>query len=163
MYPTLVPEVILRYIIKALNNTMGPKVLVPSILVFGTIPTFPSREINHCGQDERMDFIRTAMEEMERIATELRINTSLKSKLPPATRYYFSPVQNGRVYRGNSRRWEGPSKVAKVHGKLVLITDVATNKNYSCTQLLPDPSDVADREMSRLWEGFNTFGTGCIP
>lgn len=31
------------------------------------------------------------------------------------------------------------------------------------TELLPDPADEADREMSRILEGFRAFNTGGIP
>lgn len=69
-----------------LNDTMGPEGIAPQILVFGTIPNFKSSEGNHRGPDKRMDFIRTAKAEMERIYGERRLKKELKERLKPATR-----------------------------------------------------------------------------
>lgn len=116
-YPKLDPEVIIRYTIMDLNDTMGPEGLVPSMMVIGTIQTFQTSEINNHGKDERMDVIRTARPEMERITIEFRINTALKEKLPQATRFDFCPGQTVRVYWEKSRRCEGPFKETNIHGR----------------------------------------------
>lgn len=44
-YPNLVAENALQCVIKQINDTAGPGGLVPSLLVFGTIPTFPAIDI----------------------------------------------------------------------------------------------------------------------
>lgn len=44
-----------------------------------------------------------------------------------------------------------------------MIRDGKNQKQFSCTQPLPEPADEADREMSRLLEGFRAFNTGGIP
>lgn len=36
-------------------------------------------------------------------------------------------------------------------------------ENFNCTQVLYDPSDIADREMSRLLEGFQKLNDGGLP
>lgn len=40
--PSVDAEVALKLAIKAMNNTMGPEGLVPSLLLFGIVPRFPS-------------------------------------------------------------------------------------------------------------------------
>lgn len=59
-YPSLDPEVTLRYTVKALNDTMGPEGMIPSILVFGTLPTLPTGDNNNGDQAQRMGVIETA-------------------------------------------------------------------------------------------------------
>lgn len=48
-------------------------------------------------------------------------------------------------------------------GMHVWITDGAKVQQFICTQIIPDPADVADRELSRLLEGFKLFNSGVIP
>lgn len=98
------PEIVLRYTIKALNDTLGPEGLIPSMMVFGTVPTFTSIEGGQKTQKERMKVIWTAKAKMERMTADLRIKTALKAKIPPATQFDFIPRQTVRVFRERSKR-----------------------------------------------------------
>lgn len=63
----------------------------------------------------------------------MRIKTDFKEKLPPASRYDFSPGQTVRVYREKNRSWEGPFKVRKIHGNQVWITEGVSHHIFSFT------------------------------
>lgn len=84
-YRLMVSEIIIRYIVKALDDTMGPDRLVTSMMVFETVPNLKSSERNHRDQYKRMEVILTTRDEMELITAELGIRAALKPKLPPAT------------------------------------------------------------------------------
>lgn len=84
-YPSLDSETVLRYSVEAMNDSVGPEGLVPSFLVYGTLPTFPAGTKDLPGQCERMAAMRCARDDFSRITSELRIRSALKSKLPAPT------------------------------------------------------------------------------
>lgn len=142
---------------------MGPEGYIPSMLVFGTLPTFPGGKSNDREQELRMEVIRVTRREIETITAELRIKAALKARLPPSTEFDIRPGMRVRVYREAIKRWEGPFNVARTMGKQIWVTDGASTKQFNCTQVLPDPADTADREMSRLLEGFQNLNSGGYP
>lgn len=81
-HPEIEPETFLKYTIKGLNDTMRPNGLVSSLLVFGTVSTFPIENKIVPAQGERMRALRTAREEITRISAEQGIVTVLKTNVP---------------------------------------------------------------------------------
>lgn len=66
-------DVALRLGIKALNDTMGPNGLVPSLLVFGVLPTWPAPLKHNPRQTDRFKAMNTARREMESFVAQQRI------------------------------------------------------------------------------------------
>ena len=62
--------------VKAMNDTMNEDGLVPSLLVFGTLPRFPLTDSNVVAQKERMRVLSCARKEMETIVAQRRIYTA---------------------------------------------------------------------------------------
>jgi len=147
---------ILRIALKGINDTMGPNGLVPSLLVFGVLPSFPSPSRNTPDQQERFEALRNARAEMESIVAEQRIRKALKSKLPPATKYLIKPGDQVRVYRELSKRWDGPFTVTKVSNKIISVTDGNTVKEFNITSILPIPPSTNDQD---LLHDMNTLAT----
>lgn len=83
---------------KAINDTMGTNGLVPSFLVFGTITSFPAPPLPQTTQEERLSALHMACSKVETIVAENGIITTLRSKLPPATKYLMRPSDKVRVY-----------------------------------------------------------------
>lgn len=81
--PSLSKELLLRYAIKGVNDTANIDGLVPSLLVFAVVPTFPMRNSQLPGQKSRLQAIVDARIEMGNIVAEQRITRALKSN-PPA-------------------------------------------------------------------------------
>lgn len=133
---------------------MGQEGTIPSMTVFGTLPTFPTGETNNRDQVERMVVIKETKGEMSLITAELRVSAALKARLPLATKFDFATGQRIRVYRESSRRWEGPFTISRIAGKQVSVSHGEKVEQLICTQILPYPADIAEREMSRLQEGF---------
>ena len=73
----------LRYWIKGIDDTANINGLVPPLLVFGAVPSFPLSNRMLPNQKARLQAMVDARLEMGRIVTEQRITTALRSKLLP--------------------------------------------------------------------------------
>lgn len=71
----------------AINDTMGSNGLVPSLLVFRKVPSFPSPSRAQKRKEERFSVSQRERAEMATIVAEKRIKTALRIKFPTATRY----------------------------------------------------------------------------
>ena len=136
---------------------MGPNGLVPSLLVFGALPSFPAPATNHPNQEERFQALRLARQEMETIVAQTRIKTALRSKLPPATKYLIKPGDDVRVYRERSKRWNGPFKVTKVSDKIISVTDGEKVKQFNITSVLPMKPRANDTDLTRDMSGIERY------
>lgn len=112
--PDLEPDIALRYDVKAINDTTGPEGLVPSLLVFGVIPSFSLISKDLPRQKERIDAMRIAKKEMAVITSELRVVQAQISKLPLASKYLIAPEQEVGVSLERSERSEGHFTVTRV-------------------------------------------------
>lgn len=93
----------LRLSINFINDTMGTKGLVLSLLVFGKIPSFSAHSLLQTTQTERFSTPEVARAEMETIvALNLDLKKALKSELPPA-KYLIRPGDQVCVYREKSK------------------------------------------------------------
>ena len=162
-HPSLDPEVALRLATKALNDTSGPDGLVPSLLVFGSLPSFPAVNMDVPIQKHRMAALQTARKEMSSIVARLRIQEALRSRLPPAAKYLIEPGDLVHIYReGNAStksqgEWKGPFKVVSVRGKQVTVDWDGTTKHFNLAQVIPDPARVGDFELDRMVKAFDQF------
>lgn len=90
-HPLLKNPQILRVSAKPIYENTVPDDLVPSLLVFGVLPTFPWPNTKPLFQSEQFKYFKTARAEMETIVAEKRIRRALKSKIPPTTKYLIKP------------------------------------------------------------------------
>lgn len=82
-----------------MNDTAGPDGVVPSLLVLGSLPSFPAINMDVPAQRERMAALQSSREEMASISERLLVKEALHSKLPPFTRYLISPGDAVHVRR----------------------------------------------------------------
>lgn len=102
---------------------MCPSGLFPTLLVFGALSSRAISSPSYTLQSELMRALRTAREEMARIVVSTSIAQTLSATLPPAARYFISPIHDVRVYRNGISRWEGPFKVSRWVWNQAWITD----------------------------------------
>lgn len=107
-YRFLPDKIILRMALKSINYIMGPNRLVPSLLVYGFLPTFPWPSNNHLKQKERFEQMKIEGEEMETVVHESKINRAVQAKLLSATKYLILRGKLLGVSRERSGRWENP-------------------------------------------------------
>lgn len=81
-YPKLGEKSVLRLLIKAMNDTMGPEGLVPLQLIFGVIPSLPVINKLPSVHRDQMAALSIACVEMSTVSTELKIAQAFRSKLP---------------------------------------------------------------------------------
>lgn len=74
-----------------MNDTLYPEGLVPSLLVFGVIPSVPGVNKTLPVQTEQMAAIGISRSEMAIITAELRITQAIQAKLPLATKIHYEP------------------------------------------------------------------------
>lgn len=98
-HPDLSNLLTLRYALKGVKDTANVDEFVPSLLLFGFLRTYLLTNARLPGQSTRMKATIAARHEMARIITEQRINTALRSKLFPTTRYHIYPGDQVLVYR----------------------------------------------------------------
>lgn len=156
-HPSIDPELALRYAVKGINDTSGPEGLVPSLLVYGMLPRFPTPSSSLPDQEHRMRALETARREMSTITSRLRIQQALRAKLPPATRYLVTPGDRVFVYQERRKAWTGPYTVHKIHEKEVFVHVDGALKHFNLSQVLPDPATSGDKEIERLLQATSHF------
>ncbi len=118
-------NIVLRIAVMAMNDTMGPNGLVPSYLVFGCVPRFPSVDSKLPDQQYRMDALSVARQEMDTIVSELRVQKALASRFPRNAKLKIEPGYKVRICRETDKKYIGPYPVIRVYGKqlFVIISD----------------------------------------
>jgi len=135
--PKMDRNVALKLAVKACNDTLGPEGLVPSVLVFGCMPRFPSVDSTIPAQKERMLALQEARKEMATITAELRLKKALLSKVPRNADLTVETGDMVRIYRETDKKYIGPFPVIRMDGKQVYVIQNDREVQYSLHQILP--------------------------
>lgn len=161
VYPKMKKETTLRLAIKAYNDTLGPEGLVPSLLVFGCLPRFPSVDSSIPAQSDRMTALREARSEMETIVSQLRIRRAILAKVPRCSDFVLEPGDMVRVFRESDKSYIQPYPVLRVDGKQVYILDGRREVQFSLHQVIPvrtfDALTHGDHYMDELYAATRQF------
>ena len=130
-------NIILKLPVEPINDTMGPKGLVPSYLVFGCVPRFPSTKSALPTQQQRMDAMQLARWETAIITAELRIRKALSSRVPRNADLVIEIGDLVRVFRDTDKRYVGPYPVIRVDGTHVFIIGNHREVKFNKHQVLP--------------------------
>ena len=90
-HTNLDPEIALRLAVKGINDTKSAKGVVPSLLVYGSLPTFLAVNMSAAEKKTRMEALQAARKERASITGKLRIQQAQRSRLPAATEYIIRP------------------------------------------------------------------------
>ena len=103
-------EVLLSLAVHAVNNTAGPDGIVPTLLVFGSLPRLPLPAFSSLPltQQQRFDAMKTARDEMMAITAQRRIREALKTYTRKSQPFIPEEGQHVLVYREGTKRFEGP-------------------------------------------------------
>lgn len=134
--PNMSLELALRTAVKAMNDTLGPEGLVPTLLVFGCLPRFPTVSSELPAQRERMRALSQAKKEMATITAELRIKRALMSRVPRNADLVLEPGDQIKVYRETDRKYIGPFPVIRIDKKQVFVLHGNVEKAYSLHQVI---------------------------
>jgi hypothetical protein len=158
-FPGIGDELALLYAVKARNDVANPKGLVPSMLVFGTMPRLfsnetdsevDSRTATNC---ERYKAMKSARDEMTKCIAQDKVQTALRSVPPPATTALCEPGQLVLVWRERGG-WKGPFLLSRIEGKTAFVHDTAGEpRPFSVTHIKPfvtRDSDIFATNLNRV-------------
>jgi len=155
-HPNLDKVLALNITVKAMNDTMGPEGIVPTLLVYGIMPHVQATKGTLPNQKERMKAITTSQLEMNTITAELRIRKALLSKVPPSADYILNVGSKVRVVRESDRVIKGPFTITRVDGKQIFVDYDGTEKQFSITQIIPDQVLNGDYSLHELRKQLNS-------
>lgn len=102
---------------KALNDTAGVNGLVPSLLVFGVVPSLGNTEAELPNQEERFSAINAARKEAATIVAEKRNRLALKASVQASARYTLKPGQLVMVYSEKLKEWVEGIRIVQLSSK----------------------------------------------
>ena len=123
-------NMILKFPVNAMNDTMDPEGLVPSCLVFGWTPRFSSTESRLRTKQKIMDAMHADRPEMAILTAEIRISAALSSCV----------IETGDCVRGfckADKQYVGPYPIIRVDGTQVFIIDNQREVKFNKHQVFP--------------------------
>jgi hypothetical protein len=109
-HPKLPQELALAYSQKEINETIGTDGIVPTLLVYGSMPRFRAAGLDARLQpnSERFRCMATARAEYTRIVKHQRVQRLLRTRVPPAADRQLHIGQHVFVWREKERKYCGP-------------------------------------------------------
>jgi Reverse transcriptase (RNA-dependent DNA polymerase) len=180
-FPGTDAVVALQLAVKTMNDSLGPEGLVPSYLVFGTLPRFPGLPSPHRPQAARLQAMYSARQEYDSIVARIRVQRALKSRTASAVDAVYRVGDIVATYRERAKRFVGAFAVTAVQGKIVFVRDQAgmPARPFNSTTLRhalagqdssiqsnalpaavePDPSSILLGSLQHSIAGFGSNGT----
>ena len=136
-------EDLLQMAVAAVNNTVGPEGLCPTLCVFGVLPR-PARTTFAPNQISRAKAIDSAAEQVQKFQTKQKVKLGRKHRGPyPGERHDLECLKYGDevlVFRQKSKTWEGPFKFVSLEGETVCISLPHGRKIFRSNAVKPYPS-----------------------
>lgn len=119
--PTVKPQDLLIISVKATNDTVGEKGLLPSRLILGIIPRFLILSTNLSELKERMEALKMAQLKMNTVAARRRVFVALLRNLLPAGNCSYKVGKDVLVYSELEKKRIGSLTVGGVKERIVKI------------------------------------------
>lgn len=115
-------ELALAFSVKACNDMGGTDGLVPTLLVFGSLPRIPIG-IHHSPDNiSRMKAISTARREATKVISQHRLDVALNKLVPGAANNDLKIADEVLMYREKPvAKWVGPYIITSINGKQVTL------------------------------------------
>ena len=131
---------VLQLAVQAVNNTLGPEGLIPTLLVFGALPR-PARNIPAPRQTDRARAIDGAMKGVKQIQAQRKVQFALKYRGPYGREredlYSPHPCALVLVYRQKGEKWEGPHRFVSIDGDTVVVEQETGRKIFRSNVVKP--------------------------
>ena len=134
-HPSVQPDIALRLACRAMNDTMGPDGLVPTLLVFGALPRLPTSHSANPTQEERQRALTTARREYETVIAARRIREALRARVPAAAHRVIRVGDAVRVFREADGRLHGPYSVLDIDDKQAWLDVDGKRTQFNVSQL----------------------------
>jgi len=137
-HPTVTAGSALSMAVAAMNQTAGPRGLVPTLLVFGVLPRTPITPLPLPVQRERMEAMATARKEMAAQVAKARVAAALTSSVPAATGRVLKSGEQVLVYREPPvHEWVGPHTVIAQQDKVVWLAIDGHLRQFAVDKVKP--------------------------
>ena len=172
-YSLVDPSLLLSMSVFAMNITLGPEGVVPSVLVFGEFPSL--RMLHEPPTPEATVFDRArvanaARKEMEHHMARLRVQRALHHRVPRSADTSFQPGDKVLFWREkiiNNRigEWVGPYSVATVDYRTKIVhvkeSQDGLSRPYNFAQVKPYVSERAPSHafLVEVHRGLNEYST----
>lgn len=131
-HPGINQEAALSTAVTAMNQTAGPRGLVPTLLVFGIIPRTPVAPLALPDQRERMQAMVSARREMQAVVAKSRLRVALSTNVPAAANRVVNPGDQVLVYREPPvDEWVGYFPLVAQRDKIVWLAIDGTLKRWT--------------------------------
>lgn len=111
----------LQMAVKAVNDTVGPEGLCPTLLVFGALPR-PARNIPSPTQLGRSQAIEKAIKAVEKEQVKRKIAFGRAQEQAAGKKLECLPLgAKVRVYRKDRKKWEGPFQMVIAENDTVVV------------------------------------------
>ena len=125
--PHLDPDMQLQMAFKAINDSVGPNGLIPTLLVYGAYPRISETDAPSPTVAHRANAIRKAMLAIQKLRAERQVAEALKMRNGPSTEAIHSLPPNSEVLvwregnTGQSGHWDGPFNMISMEGEECIV------------------------------------------
>ena len=125
--PGIEADLALQMSFKAINDSVGPNGLVPTLLVFGAYPRMTELDAPSPSITQRAMAMKKAMDEVRKCTASRQVNDALNTRNGPSTASVHDLPINSPVlvYRegkaSQSGEWKGPYNLLSIQGESVII------------------------------------------
>eukprot|EP00170_Pyropia_yezoensis_P006806 contig_27732_g6828 len=137
-HPELSQKMALGMATAAMNQTAGPRGLVPTLLIFRVIPRIPVTPLSLPGERDRAQAMATACKEMTAQMARVRVRSALADGVPAAADCDFQPSTQVLVYRESPvDQWERPFTAVVNIDKIVWLAIDGQLKPFGVDKVKP--------------------------
>ncbi|EKD18830.1 hypothetical protein MBM_03072 [Drepanopeziza brunnea f. sp. 'multigermtubi' MB_m1] len=146
----------LQMAIKAINDTAGPNGLVPTLLVFGTLPKLTEQDRPAASTQERAAAINKAIKEVRKCHAAKQVKDALKKKNGPITKHTLNlPIGSRVLVWRENQGWKGPFQLLGKQGHTCTVAcprptefkSTSVKPYYSKVEKLPEELQVPEVEV----------------
>lgn len=166
--PDMEKEEVLQMAVKAINDSVGPEGLVPTLLVFGALPRLGlPTDAPTPSTFQRATALRKATAEMSRHFASRQIKDALATRNgPDVSDIHTAPIGSAvLVYRPSKDMWEGPYSLLDIQGEDIIVLTPKGPQKFRSTVvkryvspsnssvLAPDPGQSNLAPSSNMYRG----------
>ncbi|RAL58350.1 hypothetical protein DID88_005767 [Monilinia fructigena] len=158
-------DMILQMAVKAINDTVGPDGIVPTLLVYGTYPRMTTIDAPAATIVKRANAIKKAMAEIRRINARRQVSDALRMRNGPSTSAIHGLPVNSEVLvwregKGTgSGKWTGPHILLRMEGETCTVELSSGPTDFRSTSVKPfytepeDDDDATGEEEEVVFQG----------
>ena len=131
-------EAILQMAFKAINDTVGPEGIVPTLLVFGDYPRITAKSDPPPTVQQRSKAIAKAMRALQQIRAKRQVRDAINTRNGPSNADITSlPLRSEVLVWRENRGWQGPYQILSIDDQDVVLDLPNGPTTFRSTSLKP--------------------------